>query len=149
MDTFSWNASTGAGLPRVWRPKRQSPTVRSEKNAGYVQTRRKWTRNLWVFEAQMPPLEPNNYVYLAEFFEAHYGGDLFYLQWPIGMYGLPPEYGGVADPGSTDMWDTGITTGYGEGIIHIVRFGMDELAADYNEQADLWYVTDNLIFEQA
>ena len=144
--TWSW---TDAGLPNgAWRTKRRSIRLKNENDSGYPQTRPLYTRDLWTFELEYAVLGPAAYVYVVGFFHDHRGGDLFYLNGPWGLYGIPPEYY-VADPGGLSPWSSEIEPGYGDAPTHLVRFGMDELSIErFAYVSDQWATSAPIIFEQ-
>jgi len=138
-----------AGYPNgAFVPSRKSPLMRNSGDAGYTQTRPMWTRDLWVFNVEYSVIMPEAYIYIVNFWHTMRGGALFYFTWPVGLYGIPPEYY-FADPGGLSPWSSEEAIGYGESPEHLVRFGMDELAVSrVMATENYWATSSPIIFEQ-
>ena len=126
METFSYDKETGASYPSSFSCRLIDPVVRSPKGTGIVQTRPENPIAKWQFTLNFSFVHPSEWVYVHDFWYAHRGGALFYFQWPMGLYGIP-SFGGVPLYDPTYIWDTAITTGFGEGPVKICYFDMDEL----------------------
>lgn len=131
-ETWNWTldeSGGGSGLPQRFLPKRVSPLLKQETEAGYIVTRPKYTKDHWIFQVGWDTMHPAGYVYLANFFYARRGGDLFYFTWPVALYGLPSELY-TADPGGISLWASEVEPAYGVSPTWLVRFNQDELNAE-------------------
>ena len=145
-DTWDWDQ---AGYPnRGFQPIRKSPRLMNSGDAGYAQTRPLWTRDLWTFNLEYSVVYPEGFIYIVNFWHSMRGGALFYLPWPVGLYGIPPEYY-TADPGGLSPWSSEVEPGYGEGPTHLVRFGMDDLSLSrVAAPENYWFTVAPIVFEQ-
>ena len=130
MDTWLWNlADGGSGEPNgEFTPIRYSRMLTNESEAGYRYTRAAFTKDYWILKVGWNAMYPSGYIYTMDFFHAHRGGQLFYMKWPLGLYGIPYEYY-FADPGGTGVWSSETEIGYGDGPTLLVQFTTDQLSA--------------------
>lgn len=146
---WDWSVESGSGLPRGFEPVRRSPQRRHETDAGYFETEPKYTRDTWLFRVEWGHIYPQCYIWLVNFWHAHRGGQLFHFTWPVGLYGLPPEFD-TADPGGVSPWSSEIEPGYGEAMWHLCRFVGDDFGVRRIDSAidNLWNTTGAIEIEQ-
>lgn len=108
---------------------RLSPTVRSNKIAGYQQTRAQNTKDRWNWKIAWEIVSSESFQYIFDFFHAHRGGQLFYMTWLSGLFGMPDELV-TATPGGVNPFDSEVVIGYGEGPTILCRFVNDDLTMD-------------------
>lgn len=127
---WEWDLSaSGSGLPNgEFTPTRHSPLVKNETDAGYRYTRAAFPKDYWTFRVGWNAISPSGYIYVMDFFHSHRGGQLFYMEWPVALYGIPYEYY-FADPGGTGIWSSETEIGYGEGPNLLVQFITEEMSA--------------------
>jgi hypothetical protein len=109
-----------------------SPVLYNDTDAGYRMTSPKHTKDRWKASFDYNDnLSPSGFIYLADFYDTHRGGALFYFKIHLGLYGIPYEYY-QANPGGINIWDSEIEPGYGDAPTWLVRFDpeMGELAVD-------------------
>jgi hypothetical protein len=146
-DTWDWNKDTGSGNPSGFEPNRVSPTLKQDKESGNTATRPLYTRDYWIFSVDFSLIRPNGYIYIIDFFHAHRGGLPFYMTWPVGLYGIPPEYY-TADPGGLSPWSSEVEPGYGESPTYLVRFNQDQLPVKKARQISCWQTSAPMEFRQ-
>lgn len=146
---WDWSVETGFGPPAGFEPVRRSPQSRHETDAGYFDSEPKYTRDTWLFRVSWGHIHPPCYVRLVNFWHAHRGGQLFYFTWPMGLYGLPPEFD-MADPGGVSPWSSELVPGYGEAMWHLCSFKGDEFPVKRLESAieNIWATTGTIEIEQ-
>lgn len=128
-ETWDW---TDIEPPSALKIAPVTSTVVTSSEAGYDTTRPRWTRNRMKIVLEWSGTEgmmgPASFSALLDFFWRQRGQALpFYFQLPIGLYGFPGAYGGVAEPAGTDPFDSELEVGFGQGPIWLVRFTQDEL----------------------
>lgn len=142
--TWDWSRETGTGNPSALEPRRVSPLMKNENDAGYVFTSPLHTRDYWIFSVSFALIRPQGWVYLVDLFHAHRGGLPFYFLMPWGLYGYPEPFD-TADPGGVSPWSSEVEIGYGEGPTWLVRFNSDQLPVTRLKMSDNYWATSSPI----
>lgn len=122
------------------------PSVKTDYEGGYEETRAQHTRKLKTFEVEWRNnLATEDLLDFLEFWREHGSVYAFYWQFPLEMYGYGGFGGAAADE---DDWIEGFGgvddgfggAGMGEGPILFVRFAEDTFQHEYNQEWERWNV---------
>lgn len=122
---FPWDE---IGYPATLIERDTASTLKTPFEAGYVQTRARFTRIPRSWEMEWPLMTTAEMLALLAFFRARGGAaEAFLWPYPLGVFGVP-AYGGLPEAAPSPYgYDTETVVGYGEGPTFLVRFAQDEL----------------------
>jgi len=124
--TWDWTRETGSGRPTVFDPYRLSPMLKQDKESGYQQTAPLYTKDYWKFSIEFGLIFPASYIYLVDLWHSVRGGQLFYLSWPWGLYGIPLELYN-ADPSGSSPWSSEFDVSLGNAPTWLCHFTQDQI----------------------
>jgi hypothetical protein len=143
-DNWDWTFESGSGPPDSFEPIRNFPALTQTSDAGYSASGSKWTKDRWTYRMSWDALLPPCAYYLIQFTHTHRGGIPFYIDWPMGIYGIPLGFGGGAVPGGRNPFDSELISGFGQSHIILAKFVSETLALKKMKGFNAWMTTQAL-----